>query len=163
MTSLLYMSIQQEMRMNKPNHPDEIWLGKEDYSAWTDWRVNGWLLVAALISGASDILLPHVVSQWSWPVRAIIAVVPFVAILLWVRSLKHWIGGMDELHRRIMAAATLISLGGTFFVVILWHRLNMAGVFPAGGNWDIATVGHSFLLMTFFYFLGFHLSNRHFR
>jgi hypothetical protein len=50
--------------MNKPNHPDEIWLGKRDYSMWTDWKVNGWLFVATIISGLCDIVFRSQVRLW---------------------------------------------------------------------------------------------------
>jgi hypothetical protein len=156
---------------NKPNLPDEIWLGKKEYSAWTDWNVNGWLFVATIISGLSDIMFPHEVKQWSIAMRTLVALIPFLALLLWVRSLARWIRGMDELHRRITVAATLFTVSVTFFVVVLWHRLEKAGVFqaifPAGksssANWDISTVGHIFLLMTFCYFLGCRIFNRRYQ
>ena len=155
----------------KPNVPDEIWLGKKEYSARTDWRVNGWLFVAAIISGVSDIVFPHVVRQWPVAARALIALIPFVALLLWVRSLTRWIRGMDELHRRITVAATFFSVSATFFFVVLWHRLERAGVFqaifPRGDDsavgWDIGTVGHIFLLMTFCYFLSYRIFNRRYQ
>jgi hypothetical protein len=148
--------------MNKPNLPDEIWLGKKEYSMWTDWRVNGWLFAATLISGASDIMFPHVVQQWPISFRVAMAVAPFAAILLYARSLARWIRGMDELYARITLAAILFSTCATFFFVVLWHRLDRAGVFPAksGASWDIGTVGHIFLLLTFFYFLGYRIFNR---
>src|SRR5678815_1336473 len=111
MTSLLYTAA-----MNKKlNIPDEIWLGKKEYSIWTDWRVNGWLFVATIISAASDIMFPHWVRQCPVSLRAAIAVAPFLAILLWVRSLAQWIRGMDELHRRLMLSAILFATGATFF------------------------------------------------
>ena len=155
----------------KPNLPDEIWLGRQEYSAWTDWKVNGWLFVAAIVSCITDILFPHAVKQWPVAARALVAVIPFLALLVWVRNLARWIRGMDELHRRITVAATLFSVSATFFFVVLWHRLEKAGVFqtasPAAiapeGNWDIGTVGHIFLLMTFFYFLGQRIFNRRYQ
>ena len=151
--------------MNKPNLPDEIWLGKKEYSMWTDWRVNGWLFTATIMSAASDIMVPHLVKQWPLALRATIAVVPFLAILLWARSLARWVRGMDELHSRITLAAILFATNACFFFVLLWHRLDKAGVFPstAGFSWDIATVGHVFLLMTFFYFLGYRIFNRRYQ
>ena len=167
MTSMLYTA-----RMStKPNLPDEIWLGKKEYSAWTDWKVNGWLFVAAIVSGASDILFPHVVRGWPIAVRAVVAVIPFVALLLWARTLAQWIRGMDELHRRITLAAILFTVSATFFFVVLWHRLERVGVFqalfpsssPSAASWDIATVGHIFLLMTFCYFLGYRIFNRRYQ
>jgi hypothetical protein len=156
---------------NKPNLPDEIWLGKKEYSAWTDWKVNGWLFMATIISGLSDIMFPHEVKQWPIAVRTLVALLPFLALLLWMRSLTRWIRGMDELHRRITLAATLFSVGTTFFFVVLWHRLERAGVFqtiPTTGkysdaSWDIGTIGHIFLLMTFCYFLGYRIFNRRYQ
>ena len=158
--------------MNKaPNTPDEIWLGKKDYSLWTDWKVNGWLFLATIISGICDILFPRQVGQWPLVLRAVVAVVPFLALLLWARSLAQWVRGMDELHRRITLAAILFTTSATFFFVMAWHRLDKAGVFqaifPAGRNpdasWDIATVGHMFLLMTLFYFCSYAVFNRRYR
>lgn len=155
----------------KPNVPDEIWLGKKDYSAWTDWKVNGWLFVATIISGASDILFANAVSGWPVAARAAMAIIPFVALLLWARSLARWVRGMDELHRRITVAAILFTVSVTFFFVMLWHRLERAGLFqaifpsntPSAASWDIGTVGHIFLLMTFGYFLGYRVFNRRYQ
>src|SRR4030095_3570785 len=154
--------------MNKPNHPDEIWLGKQDYSAWTDWRVNGWLFVATIISALCDILFTKQVRQWTFVLQVIAAILPFVAVLFWMRSLARWVRGMDELHRRIASEAILFTTGPTFFFAMVLHRLDKGGVFPAifpGGqnpeaSWDISTVGHVFLLLTCFYFLGYHITKR---
>ena len=86
-------------------------------------------------------------------------------ILLWARKLTHWIRGMDELHSRLTLVAILFATNATFFFVTLWHRLVVAGLFPTrpGASWDIHTVGHIFLLMTFFYFLGFRIFNRRYQ
>src|SRR5262245_38861070 len=136
----------------KPNLPDEIWLGKKEYSAWTDWKVNGWLFLATIISATSDIMFPHIARECPFAVRILVAVSPFIALLSWKRSLARWIRGMDELHRRITLAAILFTVSATFFFVVLWHRLDRAGVFPSSmpsaASWDIGTVGHIFLLMT---------------
>jgi hypothetical protein len=153
------------MRTN-PNLPDEIWLGKKEYSFRADWKVNGWLFVATLISGATDIVFRETVTHWPMPVRAMLSLLPFIAILLWARSLKFWISEMDELHRRVTVAAILSATSAAFFVVMLWHRLVVAGLFPAmnkpGASWDIGTVAHIFLLLTFFYFLSYRIAIRRF-
>lgn len=154
-----------------PNLPDEIWLGRKEYSLRSDVKVNGWLFVATTLSCASDIMFPHLVSQWPVAVRTLVALIPFLAILLWARNLARWIRGMDELHRRITLAAVLFTVSATFFFVLLWHRLDRAGafqaIFPAGGgrdiSWDIATVGHVFLLLTLFYVAGFRIFNRRYQ
>jgi uncharacterized membrane protein len=168
MESTLYIVFTMD---NKLNIPDEIWLGKKEYSWRMDWKVNGWLFVATLISAASDFLFIQQVKHMGIALRTIIATVPFLAILLWARALSRWIRGMDELHRRIMLAAILFAVSATFFFVMLWHRLDKAGffqaIFPAGKNpdasWDICTVGHMFLLITFFYFLGHSIFNRRYK
>src|SRR5678810_44880 len=88
--------------MNKtPNVPNEIFLGKTEYSAWNDLKVNGWLFVATLISGAADIMFPHEVRQWPIALRTVVALIPFLALGFWARDLSRWIKGMDEMHRRI--------------------------------------------------------------
>jgi hypothetical protein len=155
----------------KLNVPDEIWLGKKDYSFWKDWKVNGWLFFAALFSCATDIMFPGQVREWPVALRGLAAVLPFIALLLWARSLAQWIRGMDELHRRITVAAILFTVSATFFVVMLWHRMTRAGVWdalfsPSGApatRWDIMTLGHVFLLLTFCYFLGFKVFSRRYQ
>ena len=153
---------------NKPNIPDEIFLGGSKVYSWrTDLRVNGWLMLAVLVSGASDFFFTNQVKQLEVAWRTLIALAPFFAILLWVRSLAQWIRGMDELHRRITLAAVLFAVSATFFFILLWHRLDVAGFFeaicPGRKSWDINTVGHVFLLMTLFYILGHTIFNRRYK
>jgi hypothetical protein len=154
----------------RPNVPDEIFLGREEYSWRNDWRVNGWLFVATIISAFSDIMFPHLARGWPLGGRVGLVLAQFLAIILWARSLTRWIRGMDELHRRISGTAVLFSISATFFFLMLWHRLDRAGLFDAifpapktGGSWDICTVGHGFLLLTLFYFAGYSVCNRRFK
>jgi hypothetical protein len=153
---------------SKPNIPDEIFLGGSKQYSWrTDLRVNGWMLLAVLMSGASDFFFTHQVRQLDVTLRTLIALTPFLAIALWTRCLTQWIRGMDELHCRITLAAVLFSVSATFFFVMLWHRLEVAGFFeaicPGRKSWDIGTVGHVFLLLTLFYILGHTLFNRRYQ
>lgn len=155
---------------NKPNIPGEIFLGEKDYSWRADWRVNGWLFAATLISAFADIIFPHITRQWPLEARVGIVLAEFLTIALWARSLARWIRGMDEMHRRITVSAVLFSICATFFSLMLWHRLDAAGLFnlifgapKGGGSWDICTVGHGFLLLTLFYFLGHTNFNRRYQ
>src|SRR5262245_61316272 len=116
---------------NKPNVPGEIFLGEKEYSWRSDWKVNGWLFVATLISAFADIMFPHIVRQWPLGLRVSVVFAEFFAIALWARALVRWIRGMDEMHRRITASAVMFSLGSTFFFLMLWHRLDAAGLFIA--------------------------------
>jgi hypothetical protein len=159
MTRRLY-----KRRMSKPHHPDEIWLGKKEYSLRRDWKVNGWLLAGALVSAASDILFPRVVQDWPMALRAVVAVAPFLAVLFWARSLAAWVRGMDELHRRIVQAAILSATASVFFFVTLWHRLGQV-LFEdrSAQRYDVGTVGHIFLLLTIAYFLGYRFFSRRYQ
>jgi hypothetical protein len=154
---------------NKPNIPDAIIPGK-NYSVWTDTKINAWLGVAALISCFSDVTFHHVVRQWPLAWQVVIVLAQFFAILLWVRDFTQWISGMDEMHRRITTSTILFAGGATFFFLMFWHRLDRAGLFDAifpklktGGSWDICTVGHGFILMVFFYYLGHFIFNRRYQ
>jgi hypothetical protein len=154
---------------NKPNIPEAIIPGK-NYSVWTDTKINAWLGVAALISCFSDVTFHHVVRQWPLAWQVVIVLAQFFAILLWVRDFTRWISGMDEMHRRITTSTILFAAGATFFFLMLWHRLDRAGLFDAifpkpkaGGSWDICTVGQGFILMVFFYYLGHAIFNRRYK
>jgi len=140
---------------NKLSFPDEIAFGRKEYSWRRDWQVNGWLIFATIISALADIMFPHIVSKWPAHWQAIVVLVQFLAISLWARSLVRWIRGMDELQRRITVSAVLFAVSATFFLIMLWHRLNAAGLFQAlfgPGHWNIGTVCHAYLLLTIFYF-----------
>lgn len=161
---MLYTSV---VMTTKPNVPGEIFLGNKEYSWRMDWTVNGWLVVATLISAFGDIVFSKVVLQWPLIGRVGLVLGQFLALALWARSLAAWIRGMDELHRRITTAAVLFAVSATFAFIMLWHRLNAAGLFdaiiPGRAGWDIGTVTHAFLLLTFFYFLGHGVLNRRYR
>jgi len=154
----------------KLNVPGEIFMGNKEYSWRMDWRVNGWLFVATLISSSCDIVFHHEVWQWPLAARVGVELAEFIAIALWARGLARWIRGMDELHRRITVTTVLFAVSATFFFLMLWHRLEVAGLYDAafgrpktGGSWDICTIGHGFLLLTLFYFGGYSFFNRRYK
>ncbi len=156
--------------MNKPNLPETIVPGKS-YSFWVDTKVNCWLGVAALISGISDVVFHFVVKDWplGWQVAIVLA--QFLAILLWVRSFRRWVRGMDELHQRIAQASIFFAVSAAFFLIVLLDRLGKVGLFRAvfpGNKYfnngpDILTVCHVFLLTAFFYFFGHFIFNRRYK
>jgi hypothetical protein len=155
------------MTNHRPHVPNEICPGKEDYSWQTDRRVNGWLFLAVLMSAASDFFFPGHVRGLPVAWRTLIALAPFLILPLWAASVVRWVRGMDELHRRITAAAVLFAVSTSFFFVVLWHRLEVAGFFaalvPGRNGWDIATVGHISLLLILFYGIGHSIFNRRFQ
>jgi hypothetical protein len=92
--------------------------------------VNGWSWVAVTTSFAAEvILIPH---HHDWPVafRVVLALIPLLASLLWVRSVMQWMRGMDELQRRITAASSVFATITTLFATAVMHLLVVAGVLP---------------------------------
>lgn len=145
----------------KPNLPEEIEPGRHHYSFRTDMKVNGWSWVAVLTSFVGEVFwLPH---HKDWPValRAVIALAPLMASLLWVRSILRWMRGMDELHRRITQAAAVFATVATLFIVTASHAMVVAGVFPARFQ---STAGFVVIwLVVCFYLLGNKIFNRRYQ
>jgi hypothetical protein len=165
---------------NRPNVPDEIWLGKKEYSWGMDWRVNCWLLFAMVTGAANDLLfhskapyglLRHCYQDWPVVLRAVIELVPLLASLLWVRSVARWIRGMDELHRRITLEAWLFAAIATLSVLSIWPLLDGAGVSAAilqATNVHLEALDKPNFPLTLgilwlFYFLGHSIYNRRYQ
>jgi len=146
---------------SKPTLPEEIEPGSGHYSFRTDMRVNGWSWVAVLTSFVGEVLLlpPH--QDWPTALRAVVALVPLMASLLWVRSVMQWMRSMDELQRRITAAASVFATVTTLFVVAASHLLVVAGVFPVRFQ---TTAGFIIIwLVVCFYLLGRRIFNRRYQ
>jgi hypothetical protein len=145
---------------NKPNIPEELAPGKH-YSFRKEIKVNGWCWIAVLTSFVGECwLLPH---HKDWPValRAGVALVPWVAGLLWVWTVTRWVRGMDELHRCITVAACLFATVATLFVVTALHFLTIAGVLPAKFQ---ASAGFVIIwLVVCFYIFGQTVFNRRYK
>jgi putative transcriptional regulator len=88
---------------DKPNLPEEIMFGPS-YSLRANLKANTWAFVAMLLSWAGDQLL-SLPRDWNVAQRAIIALVPLLIGLLWVRDFVRWVRGMDEMHRRLSVEA----------------------------------------------------------
>jgi hypothetical protein len=146
---------------NKPNVPEELDPLTKDYSFRTDIKTNGWAWVAIGTSFVGEVVLLPQHKEWPVALRAVIALSPLLAGLLWVRSAARWIRGMDELHRRITLAAGLFAVTATLFVVTGLHLLVVAGVFSADLQ---ATAGFIIVwLVCCFYILGHGIFNRRYK
>lgn len=157
------------MTSNTPNTPGDFWLSRE-YSPKKDLTVNATMLIAVLIAAGTDILFRQRFSQVSLPVRSILAALPFALLLFWIGSLRRWIGGMDEMHRRIAISSSCFAVVCTLWFLMLWHRLDKAGLFQSlfapgkpNANFDILTISHAFLLLVLFYAIGYSRYNREYR
>jgi len=152
----------------RPNRPEEIMLGPS-YSLRANLKANTWAFVAMLLSWAGDPLL-SLPRDWTVAQRAIIALVPLLVSLLWVRSFMRWVRGMDEMHRRLSVGACLFATSVTLFVVTLWHLLDEAVVFQAGSRMvrlhldsHFHTASFPISLVLVFFFLGYAIFNRRFK
>jgi hypothetical protein len=122
-----------------------------------------------LLSWTGDLLL-SLPRDWNVAQRAIIALVPLLIGLLWVRDFARWLRGMDEMHRRLSVEACLFATGVTLFVVTAWHILDKTGVFQTGSymtrlhlDSHFHTASFPISLMLAFYFLGYAIFQRRYQ
>lgn len=141
------------------------------FSWRTAWKVCRWWFVALVISTVFDLIFPDVTKQLSVGWRSLIVFAEFLAILLFAHDAAKFIRKMDELQRRITVAALFFSVGTSFFVFVLWLRLEREGFFNAvfgppilGNNtWGISSVAHACVLLGGFYGLGFLIFKRRYK
>lgn len=145
----------------KSNIPEEIMFGPA-YSLRANLRANTWAFVAMLLSWTGDELLARH-NEWDILPRVIIAMVPLLISLLWVRSFVRWVRGMDEMHRRLTFEACLFATVVTLFVVTAWHLLDQTGIFPAKVNSHFRTASFPISLVLGFYFLGYARISRRYK
>src|SRR6266404_279725 len=147
MSSMLYMwtSMLYVARMtNRPILPESVRPGKH-YSFQADMKLNAWAFVAVLVSiVARSLVQQH--PDWGTPLQSVVALTPLLPSLLYLRSIARWIGGMDELQRRIQLEACLFATTATVFLrtsldllggtgtlqsIRLQHGLGWEGTFAA--------------------------------
>src|SRR6185369_11383633 len=129
------------------------------YSFAADLKLNAWALVAVLVSIATRELLKHH-PDWGAALQSIVALAPILPSLLYLRSIARWIGGMDELQRRIQLEACLFATTGTVFLVTALSLLQGVGLLASirlqhGLGWE-----GTFAAVVGFYILGNMISNR---
>jgi len=147
--------------MNKPIFPESVQPGRH-YSLRADLKLNAWAFVAVLTAGGARWVLQHH-QGWGLGLRSIIALTPLVPSLLYVQSIARWIGGMDELQRRIQLEACLFSTTATVFLVTALSLLQGTGVLQSvrlqnGLGWE-----GTFAAIIVFYILGGMAVNRRYR
>jgi hypothetical protein len=153
--------------------PDELIMFDRQFSWRTAWKVCRWWLAAFVISAVFDLVLPdwkiHQPLRW----RVTIVFAEFFAIVLFVFDAVKFIRRMDELQRRITIAAFFFSVSASFFVFVLWLRLEREGFFNAvfgppfspfsTTTWGIASVAHACVVLGGFYGLGFLIFKRRYK
>jgi len=166
MTRMLYIPAMS----TKSPVPDELIMFDKQFSWRRAWKVCRWWFVAFLISAVFDVIFPEMKKQWPLALRVTIVLAEFFALLLFMFDAARWIRGMDELQRRITLAAFLFSVSASFFLFVLWLRLEREGFFNAvfgppvmNGTWGISSVAHACALLGGFYGVGFLIFKRRYK
>ena len=147
--------------MNAPIFPEAVRPGK-NYSLSADLRLNAWALVAVVVAAVARWLTSHH-RDWGVLLLAAVALAPLVPSLLYMRSIARWIGGMDELQRRIQLEACLFATTGTVFLATALSLLEGVGLLPSlrlqhGLGWE-----GTFAAIVLLYVLANVLINRRYR
>jgi hypothetical protein len=145
---------------NKFFLPESVQPGKH-YSFRADMKLNAWAFVAVALAMISRAMVNHH-PGWSIALRIVIVLSPLLPSLLYVRSISHWIRGMDELQRRIQLEACLFATVGTIFFVTAFDLLKAHGIqiprLHAGPGWE-----GTFACVVFLYFLGSVIVSRRYK
>lgn len=89
--------------------------GSGQYSLKADLKLNVWLLIAV----AMHLTQRGVVeanAEWGTTAKLLLTLSPLLPGLLYVRSWVRFVGGLDELQRRIQMEAFLFAAVGTVVV-----------------------------------------------
>jgi hypothetical protein len=166
MTSMLYILVMKA----KPPVPDELIMFHKEFSLMTALKVCRWWFAALVISAVFDVIFPDLKKPWPLGWRTAIVLAEFLALLLFVFDAARFIRKMDELQRRITIAALFFSAGASFFLFVLWLRLEREGFFNAvfgppvvNGTWGISSAAHACALLGGFYGLGFLIFKRRYK
>jgi hypothetical protein len=151
---------------NSPTLPDEVDPRKTEFSFRAQWKVNHWAYAAILFSLAGDVLARCNPDFANWPagVRLSIALGPILPALLWLRSFRCWLRGMDELDRRITLQVCLFSVSATFYLDLALQPLRRWGVVQSEwGLPDWHSLWFQSVVLSCLYLIGARIFNRRYR
>ena len=131
-------------RMSKTIFPEAVQPGPH-YSFRADMKLNAWALMALVVAMVSRWWLQHHHDWGAW-VSGGIALSPLLPSVLYVRSLSRWIGGMDELQRRIQLEACLFATTGMVLIATALSLLSGYGLLESswvqhGLGWEGSFAG----------------------
>jgi len=141
--------------------PEAVRPGK-NYSFRADVKLNTWAFVALAVAFVARWLLQHH-RDWGALLQAAVALSPLLPSLLYLRSIAHWIGSMDELQRRIQLEACLFATTATVFITMTLSLLGtVSGLqmprLQHGLSWE-----GTFAAVILFYVVGNMIVNRRYR
>jgi hypothetical protein len=144
-----------------PNTLESLIPCSGSYSVRKDIKLNAWLAVAVAVYCIGQ-LLANWHPGWSATIRAAIALAPLLPGLLYVRSWRRFISGLDELQRRVQLEAWLFAAMGTVLTGIAVSTLSESGV-QMGGLEHGLGIGWAFMVAFFFWLLGSAIANRRYK
>ncbi len=159
MTSNLYST--PVSKQNPPNTLESVLPCSGHYSLKKDLRLNFWLAVAGMVYVIdSELAKRH--PEWSVAMRTTTALAPLVPGLLYLRSCMRFVGGLDELQRRVQLEAWLFAAIGTVIVGTAVSTLGSSGI-RLGVLEHGLGVGPAFTVILILWLVGSAFANRRFR
>lgn len=121
-------------------------------------QLNAWAAVAVVAAFVSRVILAHG-AELGMPERALIALLPLLPAVLYVRRLIQWMRSLDELQRRIQSEAVCFATLGMLLIALTNDLLAKAnGALPQGFGWE------GYFAITFFlYAFGLARANRRYQ
>jgi hypothetical protein len=145
------------IKKNPPNTLEALQPCSGLYSVKKDIKLNAWLGVAVATYTLGQLLAKwH--PGWGLATRAAIALAPLVPGVLYIRSWMRFVGGLDELQRRIQLEAWLFAVGGTVLAGIAITTLNESGVHLGGLEHGLG-MGSAFIVAFVFWLVGSAVAN----
>lgn len=121
-------------------------------------KLNLWAGVAVVAAAASRLLLRESAGL-TGAGRAAVALLPLLPGLLYVRALRRWMRGLDEMQRQLQIEAVCFAALSMLLIVLTADLLRLAGFLPRMTfGWE------GYMAVTFFLWaLGLVRANRRFR
>ena len=89
-------------------------------------KLNAWAGIAVVMAFVSRLMLAS--PDWSPWARCVVALLPVLPGLLYVRALWRWMSGLDELQRRIQLEAVCFATLAMLLLALAADLLRGAGV-----------------------------------
>lgn len=93
---------------------------------WDSLKLNAWAGVAVVMALVSRLMLAS--PDWPPSLRSVVALLPVLPGLLYVRALWRWMSGLDELQRRIQLEAVCFATLAMLLLALAADLLRGAGV-----------------------------------
>ena len=155
MTRYLYNACM--IKKNPPNILEALQPCSGLYSLRKDLKLNAWLAVAVATYTLGQLLAKwH--PGWNVTIRAAVALAPLAPGVLYIRSWMRFVGGLDELQRRIQLEAWLFAVVGTVLMAIAISALNESGVHLGELEHGLG-MGWAFVVAFVFWLVGSAIAN----